>query len=190
MKNIRKIALMAILLAAALPLTLGAGGAPKSFSPHVDGKGNITLPSGFRSAWAHLGTWVKTASIPASPAGHDPGFHDVYAPPESVKAFLKDGQWPDGTILVKEIRALKWDDLPTGHVMYADDVSEWFVMVRDLKGRFPGNPNWGDGWGWARFTAADRAINAAANYKEDCMSCHDLAKDTNWVFVRGYPTLR
>lgn len=109
MKNINKIVLMVILLTAALFLTLGAGGAPKSFSPHVDGKGKINLPSGFRSAWAHLGTWVKTANIPASPPGHAPGFHDVYAPPESVKAFLKDDQWPDGTVLVKEIRALRWD---------------------------------------------------------------------------------
>jgi hypothetical protein len=37
--------------------------------------------------------------------------------------------------VIKEIRAIKWDDLPTGHVIYAGEAAEWFVMVRDGKGQ-------------------------------------------------------
>jgi len=89
-----------------------------------------------------------------------------------------------------EIRTMKWDDLPTGHVIYADEPVDWFVMVKDGKGRFKNNPNWGDGWGWALFKAADPKKNVSASYKADCMSCHEVAKDTDRVFVHGYPTLR
>ena len=36
----------------------------------------------------------------------------------------------------------------------------WFVMIKDEKGRYPGNPLWGDGWGWALFKtdAPDKQI--------------------------------
>lgn len=170
--------------------TLGAGGKQGSFSPYVDDAGTITLPADFRSAWVHLGTWVLTSKAQSTPGGHGPGLHEVYTQPESLKAFKKTGKWPEGTVLINEIRSLKWDDLPTGHVIYADESTDRFVMVRDTKGLFPNNPSWGNGWGWARFTAAASTKNASSNYKTDCLSCHDLAKDTAWVFVRGYPTLR
>jgi cytochrome c len=118
------------------------------------------------------------------------GFNEVYTQPESFRAYKKTGKWPDGTVLVMEIRTMKWDDLPTGHVIYADDPADWFVMVKDGKGRFKNNPNWGDGWGWALFKAADPKKNISTNYKNDCLHCHEVAKDTDWVFIHGYPTLR
>lgn len=183
---------LAVCLAAAA--TLGAGEKSGSFSPYVDSKGNITLPADFRSTWVHLGTWVVTSQIAAgtelgqtAPAT---GLHDVYTQPDSLKAYRKDGKWPDGTVLVKEIRTVQWDDMPTGHVIYAGDVSRWFVMMKDTKGRFPGNSNWGEGWGWALFKANDPKKNLSSDYKNDCIGCHELAKTTDWVFIHGYPALR
>ena len=187
------------LLAAALfiiPLiALAAGENPGFFSTYVDGSGNISLPKDFRGNWIHLGTWVATSKAPVPGAESvqttpGAGLHDVYAQPESVKAYQKTGRWPDGTVIVKEVRAINWDDLPTGHVMYAGDRAECFVMVKDAKGRFKGNPHWGDGWGWALFRSADPKKNVSTGYKTDCMGCHEVAKDTDRVFVNGYPTLR
>ena len=176
-------------------LALAAGEKPGSFSAYVDGNGSISPPKYFRNTWAHLGTWVVTsrAPMPGAESAHTTpgaGLHDVYAQPESVKAYQKTGRWPDGTVIVKEVRAISWDDLPTGHVMYGGDRSECFVMVKDAKGRFKDNPNWGDGWGWALFRAADPNKNVSTSYKTDCMGCHETAKDTDRVFVNGYPTLR
>ena len=176
-------------------LALAAGEKPASFSTYVDGSGSISPPKYFRNTWAHLGTWVATSKAPvpgAESAQTTPGagLHDVYAQPESVKAYQKTGRWPDGTVIVKEVRAISWDDLPTGHVMYAGDRAECFVMVKDTKGRFKDNPNWGDGWGWALFRSADPKKNVSTGYKTDCMGCHEVAKDTDRVFVNGYPTLR
>ena len=175
-------------------ICLSAGEKEGSFSPYVDGKGNISLPPDFRAKWVHLGTWFVTSQTALGPglgkAAPGSGLNEVYTQPESFRAYKKTGQWPDGAVLVMEIRTMKWDDLPTGHVIYADDPADWFVMVKDGKGRFKGNPNWGDGWGWALFKAADPKKNVSASYKADCMSCHEVAKDTDRVFVHGYPTLR
>jgi hypothetical protein len=166
-------------------LTVGGAENPGPFSPYVDEKGAITLPRDFRSTWVHLGSW-------AVPASHEPGsgFHDVYTQPESYRAYRKDGKWPDGAVIVKEIRKVRWDEMATGHVVYADEPSVWFVMVKDARSRFSGNPNWGDGWGWALFEAADPTKNASTDYKEDCLACHEPARDTDWVYIQGYPTLR
>jgi hypothetical protein len=174
---------------------LAAGEKQGTFSPYVDGSGSISPPKDFRIAWVHLGTWVATSKAPVPGAESvqttpGAGLHDVYTQPESVKAYQKTGRWPDGTVVVKEVRAISWDDLPTGHVMYAGERAECFVMVKDAKGRFKGNPHWGDGWGWALFRSADPKKNVSASYKADCMSCHEVAKDTDRVFVHGYPTLR
>jgi len=169
---------------AILPLVSIAGDAD-GFSCCVDEKGKISLPDDFRTKWVHLGSW-------AVPAKTDPGagFHDVYTQPGTVEYYRENRKFPDGAVLVKEIREVEWKEMTTGHVVSEGNVSTWFVMVRDVKGRFKGDPNWGDGWGWALFKPTDKARNASTNYKEDCLPCHMDAKDTNWVYVEGYPTLR
>lgn len=58
------------------------------------------------------------------------------------------------------------------------------------KGRFKDNANWGEGWGWALFEAPNRNINTSKGYQESCLSCHVPAKQTDWVYIEGYPTLR
>ncbi len=165
-----------------------------SFSPYVDEKGNITLPSDFRSNWVHLGTWVVTSQAATGPdkgrASHANGIHEVYTQPDSLKAFKSTGRWPDGAVLVLEARPVLWDDLPTGHVMYPGDETEISIKVKDRTSRFKGRPNWGHGWGWARIKPGDSKADASTDYKNDCLGCHEVAKDSDFVFVQGYPVLR
>jgi hypothetical protein len=181
-----------ILLIPAIILLSGEKQEP--FSSFVDSEGNITMPSGFRTTYVHLGTWALTsqaaAGLDLGQTAPGIGFHEVYAQPESVKAYKKTGTWPDGTMLIMEVSAIRWDDLPTGHVMSADEQAEWFVMVKDGRGRFSNNPNWGDGWGWALFKAGDPKKNVSTGYKKNCLGCHEVARDTDLVFIQGYPTLR
>ena len=44
------------LVAALLQVSSGAAKAA-TFSPYVDETGKISVPAGYRSQWAHLGTW-------------------------------------------------------------------------------------------------------------------------------------
>ena len=159
--------------------------AATGFSDYVSTTGEISRPENYRGSWAHLGSWVVPAED--APGG---GFHDVYTQPETVKAYRDAGTFPDGAVLVKEIRKVRSADMTTGKAMWAGEPDVWFVMVKDSEGRFPDNPNWGDGWGWALYKADNPDKNVSKDYREDCISCHVPAKETDWVYVKGYPTIR
>jgi hypothetical protein len=156
----------------------------ESFSPNVDEKGNISLPADFQLSMVHLGSWFV-------PEGGASGFHGVYTEKSSAEAYRKNGKFPDGATLVKELRASQSGNYTTGdNVSYATkDLKQWFVMVKDVKGRFPENPIWGDGWGWALYKPNDKSVNVAKDYRTDCLGCHVPAKDKDWVYTEAYPVL-
>lgn len=155
-----------------------------AFSPFVNEKGTISLPKDFRNTMSHLGSWFV-------PAGDASGFHDVYAQQADVTAYRKTGAFPDGAILMKELRASSTADYTTGkNVNFANEtIKQWFVMIKDSKNRFPKNKNWGNGWGWALFKPDKPDVNVSKDYQKDCLGCHFPAKDHDWVYIEGYPTL-
>jgi hypothetical protein len=175
---------VSIVIALIAGLSLTVVSADDAFSPYVDNEGNISFPEGFRTSMVHLGSWFV-------PEGGASGFHDVYTEKESVEAFRKTGKFPDGATLVKELRASNSATYTTGQgVSYATDgLKQWFVMIKDTKGRFEGNPLWGDGWGWALYKPDDRGKNVATDYKTDCLGCHIPVQAKDWVYTEAYPTL-
>jgi hypothetical protein len=186
--------LAAIALVAAM-ITLGAANPPRpddppapkadDFSPYVTKDGGITRPTDYRDNFEHLGTYA-VATKPNQPVDE---MHIVYARPGDVRAYRRDGKFPDGATLVKEVTKVGSERLTTGQSHWATDMKLWFVMIKDAKGRFPENDLWGDGWGWALFLAKDPARNAATDYKVDCKGCHVPARKDDWIYVRGYPAL-
>ena len=184
----------AIALVAAM-ITLGAANPPRrddpvapkagDFSPYVAKDGGITRPTNYRDSFEYLGTYA-VATKPNQPVDE---MHVVYTRPEDVRAYRRDGKFPDGAVLVKEITGVKSDRLTTGQSHWSNDVKVWFVMVKDAKGRFPGNDLWGDGWGWALFKSDAPDRNVATDYETDCKTCHIPARKDDWIYVRGYPAL-
>lgn len=176
---------LAAVFVMSMALSSGASEMTGVFSPYVKEDGSITMPANYRTQWVHLGSWI----VPEEKApGY--GFHDVYTQPGSLESYRKTGRFADGTVLVKEIRKVRSGKMTTGDASWAGDPAVCFVMIKDGKGRFPKNANWGDGWGWALFKAEDPLKNASADYAKDCIGCHVPAKATDWVFIEGYPTLR
>jgi Cytochrome P460 len=112
--------------------------------------------------------------------------HEVYASPGTIDAYRKTGRFPEGAALVKEVFGTSTGSMTTGTVSHADQLKGWFVMVKDGKNSHPGNPLWGDGWGWSWFDA-DKPLTS---YKTDCQGCHVPAQSTDWIYVNGYPALR
>jgi hypothetical protein len=177
--------LTAVLFTMALLTHAGTAMADKAdFSLYVDKSGNIRLPDDFRLSMTHLGSWFV-------PEGEASGFHDVYTEPETAKAYRKTGKFPDGATLVKELRSSAARDYTTGkNVSHATgDIKQWFVMIKDTKGRFASNPVWGDGWGWALIKTDSSNRSVTANYRTECLPCHMPAKNTDWIYVEAYPTL-
>ncbi len=183
----KKIGLFLALVAAGLGLHAATAQGDKAIDVDklVTAEGRIILPKDFRCNWVHLGSWAI-----AEEGAKGGGFHDVYTQAGTAEAYRKSGEFPDGACLIKEIRAVKSDKLASGQAMWAGDVKKWFVMIKDAKGRFKDNPNWGEGWGWALFMADDPGKNVSTDFKKDCLGCHASAKKTDWVYVFGYPTLR
>ncbi|NVK42908.1 MAG: cytochrome P460 family protein [Oceanospirillaceae bacterium] len=183
MKSLLRSMLAAMLLANAGYL-MADSLADETYGTLVAADGTISLPDGFRQRWTHLGSWVVADS--SAPGA---GFHDVYTQPGAAQAYRANGEFADGTVLVKEIRALETGEKTTGMAQWAGETAVWFVMVRDTQGRFD-SPHWGEGWGWALFEAKDPATNVSKSFEETCKGCHVPAQPSNWVFVEGYPTLK
>lgn len=171
-------------LASATALSAGPSGLDTSFSRYVDAQGNISLPEGVRRDWVHLGSWVVDD---AEAPGH--GFHDVYTQAEALAAYRDTGRFPDGAVLVKEIRAIESAPMTTGQAQWAGDPQIWFVMIKDRESRFPDSPHWGGGWGWALYKAGNTGTNVSKGWESECLSCHVPARDNDYVYIEGYPSL-
>ncbi len=149
--------------------------------------GAIRLPEvDFRRDWTMLGVWTVDGGEEEGAAG----LHVVYTQPEAVDAYRSTGRFPDGAVLVKELLSAETDAMTTGIVSRAHDTEGWFVMVKAAENPFPGNPLWGDGWGWAYFDAAAPDATVTGDYRAECLDCHIPAEDNDWVYIEGYPVLR
>jgi Cytochrome P460 len=163
----------------------GASNGPK-VEAVVDAHGNLHVPASYRTAFQFLGSWAVAAD-------EGPGskqLHVVYASPGTVTAYRKDGRFPDGTVLVKEVYQTSTGQMTTGTVSRADTLKGWFVMMKDSSGRYASSRLWGDGWVWSWFDAANPAKTTSTDYKVDCRSCHIPAQASDWVYVGGYPEMK
>ena len=151
-----------------------------------DAKGNIHFPTTYRTTFQYLGSW----SIAQDKGQGAKQMHMVYASPGAVEAFKKDGHFPDGTVLVKEVFEPATASMTTGTVSHAETLKGWFVMVKDSKNSHPDSKLWGDGWGWSWFDAGNTTSSPTKDYKAECLACHQPASSTDWVYVQGYPVLK
>lgn len=150
----------------------------------VDKTGNIRKPADVRDLYQMLGVYTPVD------LNNNTEMHYTYASPGTAQYYRKMGKFADGTVLVKEVFATDHAQLTTGDAHWATGTKVWFVMIKDEKNRFPNNPLWGDGWGWALFKADAPDKQVATNYKKDCLGCHVPAQSTDWVYVQGYPVLK
>jgi hypothetical protein len=81
----------------------------------IDDKGNLHVPSDYRTAYQMLGSWaVARDDGPGSKQ-----LHGVYASPGTIAAYRKVGHFPDGTVLVKEVFNTTTKEMTTGTVSSA-----------------------------------------------------------------------
>jgi hypothetical protein len=115
--------------------------------------------------------------------------HMVYASPGTIAAYRKDGHFPDGTVLLKEVFKTTSKGKTTGTVSSVGTLAGWFVMVKDHVGRFLGNKLWGDGWGWSCFDGTNPQRTTSTDYTTDCQSSHVPVRQSDWICTHGYPVL-
>ena len=154
-------------------------------SQAVDASGNLRVPANYRATYQFLGSWA----IAAGQSQGSKEIHTVYASPGTITAYHENGRFPDGSVLVKEVFQTATGPMTTGIVSHAQELKGWFVMIKDSKDSHPGNKLWGNGWGWSWFEAANPSKTTSMDYKVDCLGCHIPARNSDWVYVGGYPAL-
>jgi len=164
--------------------TAAASNGPKAEAV-VDANGNLHVPEAYRTTYQSLGSWA----VAADQGQGSKELHVVYASPGTITAYRKNGRFPDGAVLVKEVFHAATGGMTTGTVSHAGTLKGWFVMMKDSSGRHPGNKLWGDGWGWSWFDAASPAKTTSTDYKLNCLPCHVPARASDWIYVSGYPPL-
>jgi hypothetical protein len=179
--------------ASAQPNAPAAAQSNRSFNGFdlVDKTGNIRKPADFRDLYQILGTFVvldpKVTMTGGPGKGHE--MHMTYASPGTAEYYRKNGKFADGTVLVKEVLGTDHAQMTTGDAHWASKIKQWFVMIKDDKKRYPDNPLWGDGWGWALFKSDAPDKQVSVNYQKDCIGCHIPARATDWIYIQGYPVL-
>jgi len=148
----------------------------------VDKTGNIRKPVDYRDLYQMIGAYTVL-----DPKGNQ--MHYTWASPGAAEYYRRNGKFADGTVLVKQVFGTDHAQMTTGDANWAADTKVWFVMVKDAKGRYPNNPLWGDGWGWALFKPDAPDKQVATDYKKDCLGCHVPAKADDWIYINGYPAL-
>jgi hypothetical protein len=158
--------------------------------PQWNDKGELLLPKDFRE-WVFIGAPLTPNGLNDGKANF-PEFHNVYVQPEAFKAYRKNGKWPTGTMMVKELQLV--DDPkgefpdgsrfePSGRGYFPGPVNGVDVSVKDPK-RFPDSK----GWGYFNFNhkAPPYLKSTAAKPVEECASCHIANADEDMVYMKLY----
>lgn len=141
----------------------------------------------YRKDWVQLGQFSVLADKPEDGAKQ---MHAVYTERKNVEAYLKNGSFPDGAVIVKDVWNTKTEQLTTGKASYAGNLAGRFVMVKDSGGKLGSSPRFGDGWGWAFYAGPETTKTVTGDYKVDCLGCHEPVRNQDLLFLQGYPVLR
>ena len=145
-----------------------------SDGPAYTQDGRLILPMGYRK-WVFIGAPLTPNGLNGGKAGF-PEYHHVYVQEKNLEAYQRDGVFPEGTVIVKELVRLKEagypdgsSDSPSGRGFGAGDFNGMDVTVKDSRRYAKTN-----GWGFYNF--GHRALPYEATSKEaseaECAGCH------------------
>jgi hypothetical protein len=158
-----------------------------SWQPKWTRNGELVLPSNYHQ-WVFLGSPLTPNALNGGAAGF-PEYHNVYVQPEAFRIYRKTGDWPEGTIMFKELQLVQPGtyedgsrDEASGRGYFPGKLNGIDISVKDSK-RFKDT----DGWGFFNFGhhAPPYAKTAAVQPAEACAACHQ-ANATNMVFSMFY----
>lgn len=167
--------------ALAEPPAPDAGPAKPGFT--ADGK--LTQPVGYRE-WVYVGTPLTPNDL-NPPEAPFPEFHNVYIHPEDYAHYRKTGEFPDGTVLVKELINIGSKEASSGRGYFMGEFIGLETAIKDSK-RFPKEPGY---WAYFSFGHSYPLAEAAAKQPvSTCNSCHAANAAQDYVFTQYYPVLR
>ncbi|MEO1201921.1 MAG: cytochrome P460 family protein, partial [Pseudomonadota bacterium] len=176
------------LVAGAGLATIPAGhAADEDWKPEWTAGGELVLPTGYHE-WVFLGSPLTPHALNGGNAPF-PEYHNVYVQPEVFRAYRRTGEWPEGTILLKELQLTRAAEHPDGSSLEVSGRGYFpgarngiDISVKDA-GRFADT----NGWGFFNFghRAPPYLETAAEQSVEACAGCH-IANADDMVFSKFY----
>lgn len=160
--------------------------------PSFTRDGKLRQPVEFRS-WVFIGAPLTPHALNDGKAGF-PEYHNVYVEPAAFRHYQRTGEWPEGTMMVKELQLTKAAEFADGSRKEASG-----------RGYFPGTPNGMDvsvkdsrrfgktrNWGFFNFGHHAPPYLAVAGQApaEACADCHMAQAHEDMVFSGFYRQLQ
>lgn len=160
------------------------------YLPQYTADGQLLLPKNFHE-WVYVGSPLTPNALNGGQANF-PEFHNVYIEPGSYAIYKKTGEFPEGTILFKELQLTLPQENADGSRTEASG-----------RGYFPGKWNGADvtvkdskrfaetnGWGYFNFNHHEpKASMAKVKPKDECAYCHIANAKKDEVWTQFYPLL-
>jgi hypothetical protein len=156
--------------------------------PEYTASGDLVLPKNFHE-WIYVGSPLTPNALNGGEAGF-PEYHNVYIEPGSYEIFKKTNEFPEGTILFKELQLTlpaQFPDgsrtEPSGRGFFGGKFNGADVTVKDTK-RFAAS----GGWGYFNFNHHEPKAPTAK--VTDCgHACHLGGAKKDEVWTQFYPLL-
>ncbi len=179
--------LAAGLVACGSPPSSNVGQAPPQQTIRFNAQGELLPPPDYRR-WVFVGTPLTPNSLNGGQAAF-PEFHNVYMDPVSFEAYEATGEFPDGTMIIKELLMVGAEQAVSGRGFFQGQYRGLEASVKSAE-HFPDEPG-----NWAYFSWTNEnggAINptASAFPTSACNACHQASAQDDFVFIQYYPVLR
>lgn len=172
---------------------LAAGGdfaraqSSSEWGPTWTASGELVLPRDFHE-WTFLGSPLTPHALNNGNAPF-PEYHNVYVQRQAFRAYRKTREWPEGTIMLKELQLTTPGTNPDGSSVEVSGRG-YFPAARngiDISVKDQERFKESNGWGFFNFGhhAPPYAETAAPQPIEACAGCH-IANADDMVFSKFY----
>jgi len=163
---------------------------PQRYLPEFNDKGELILPKNFNE-WIYVGSPLTPDALNDGKAGF-PEYHNVYIEPGAYAIYKQTNQFPEGTIMFKELQRVLDSQFPdgsrtetSGRGYFPGKLNGADVTVKDSK-RFADT----GGWGFFNFNHGEpKFMTAAAKPKDACAFCHIAGAKKDQVWTQFYRLL-
>ena len=177
----------ALLAAGCMPSESESGAAQSTFAkPTFTDGGALRRPTTEFREWVYVGTPLTPNSL-NPPEAAFPEFHNVYIHPDDFHHYQSTGEFPDGTVILKELVTIGSEQAVSGNGFFMGEFRGLEATIKDAT-RFPDEPN-----NWAYFSFGHDyplADTATAFPTGSCAACHLANAADDMVFTQYYPVLR
>jgi Cytochrome P460 len=172
-----------------------AAAQPEQSSAVFDSQGRLQVPDPhtFRR-WVFVGAPLTPNGLNNGKANF-PEYHHVYIEQKNVDAYLKNGTFPEGTVIVKELTRVLNPTFPdgsrkepSGRGFFNGEYNGIDLTVKDSK-RFAKS----NGWGFFTFGHHSLPYEKTASEApvSECAGCHIAnVASTDMTWIQFYPILR